>query len=79
MDTVIVQYGHLKVCQIVIENAKDKNPTDDRQTPFYIAAELGHFDMCPFFIAFIIIILDWIISKQEKVSEQFHDDVKKCV
>ena len=28
IDTVIVQYGHLKVCQIVIENAKDKNPND---------------------------------------------------
>jgi hypothetical protein len=28
IDTVIVQYGHLKVFQIVIENATDKNPND---------------------------------------------------
>ena len=28
IDTVIVQYGHLKVCEIVIENAKDKNPNN---------------------------------------------------
>ena len=32
---------------------------DDRQTPFHIAAELGHFDMCQIFIAFVIIIMDW--------------------
>ena len=42
---------HLKICQLIMENSKDKNPRDEVGcTPFHLAAQEGHFRICGEFI-----------------------------
>ena len=39
--------GHLKVCQLLLENIEEKNPVDKKGwTPLYLAAQNGHKEIC---------------------------------
>ena len=39
--------GYLDMCELLIDNTKDKNPMDNRGwTPLHFAAREGHFEIC---------------------------------
>ena len=43
---VAAQNGHLEVCQLIITNVEDKNPTNNHGlTPLHAAAEKGHLEI----------------------------------
>ena len=43
--------GHLSICQLIIENSENKNPTDRYGlTPLHLAAENGHLSICELII-----------------------------
>ena len=40
-------YGHLEVCELLLENVVDKNPKDNNgNTPLHLAAQNGQFALC---------------------------------
>ena len=42
--------GNIQICQLIMKNAKDKNPKDNNgKTPFHLAAENGHMELCRIF------------------------------
>jgi ankyrin repeat protein len=46
--------GHLKVCQLLLENIEEKNPVDKKGwTPLYLAAQNGHKHICQLIMEYI--------------------------
>ena len=45
---IAAQFGHEEVCKFIIEDAKDKNPKNDKNnvTPLHLAAQNGHLQVC---------------------------------
>ena len=44
--------GYLAICQLIIENVKNENPTGGLSalSPLHLAARFGHYDICKLFM-----------------------------
>ena len=40
------QYGHLKICEIILKNVQDKMPRYFGQTPITLASQNDHYEVC---------------------------------
>ena len=67
--------GHLQVCKLIVKTIQNKHPKtqNDEKTPFHLAAEEGHVEVCAMFLG----LPGFQNYKDENGDTPFHFAAKK--